>query len=192
MSRLRLVFATVALAGCADGSRDITGVVPDRLSGVKALAAKSGGGSATFTYNMIGDIAANAPWTAREQRSNPFANLSTTATLTLGAPTGDITTCKEANPSQTFAVTFGAGTGTWTGSLSIPSSSNNVVFKATNAGQTMQFTMGDFTGGPTLTLAPDGSATYSYTNAALYFGALSIAHDGFYRCVNLTVTATPS
>jgi len=194
MPRLLLVFTTVAFAACSDGSPGITGVAADPLDGVTALAAKSGGGTAVFAYTVSGDVSTTgAPSTARGHTNNPFLNLSTSpATLTLGSPTGDTTKCKAANASESFALTFGTVAGTtWTGTLTIPNTAN-LSFNGTDAaGRKMQFTMADLTGGPALTLADDGSATYAYTDAALYFGATSVAHDGLFRCVNLTVTATP-
>ena len=90
-------------------------------------------------------------------------------------------------------MTFGTVAGTsWRGTLTIPNTTNLSFNGTDDAGRTMQFTMADLSGGPTLTLADAGSATYAYTDAALYFGATSVAHDGLFRCVNITVTANPS
>jgi hypothetical protein len=195
MPRLLLVFTAVTFAACNDGSPRVTGVASGALKGVTALAAKSGGGTAVFAYTVSGDVSTSgAPSTARGHTDNPFLNLSTSpATLTLESPTGDTTKCKTAKPSETFAVTFGTVAGTsWRGTLTIPNTANLSFNGTDDAGRTMQFTMADLTGGPTLTLADAGSATYAYTDAALYFGATSVAHDGLFRCVNITVTANPS
>jgi hypothetical protein len=93
-----------------------------------------------------------------------------------------------------YVETFGNVAGrSWVGTLRI-ATNGTLNFLGTEVGgaESLQFTVSDLTGGPVLVTNPNGQATYSYTNATLYFGSGGVGNDGKYRCVNFTVTATPN
>jgi hypothetical protein len=196
MSTPRLFCTVLLLAACTDSAPDVTGIAEVARRPRSAASAKSGGGSAAYAYTLGGDIftpTASKASTAKAQVSNPFYNLSTSpATVTLGTPTGAVDVCS-AGSNATYANSFGAVAGrSWVGTLRI-ATNGTLSFLGTevNGTATLQFSMSDMTGGPALTTTTNGPATYSYTDAVLFFGGGGVGYDGQYRCVNLTVTATP-
>lgn len=180
------ILAVLTLAACS-------GEVPTGVEPATVLSAARSGGSTVYAYTMTGDIdsVGDAP-TAGAKAGSPFARFSLSDfSLTLEAPTGDVAACRTG--SGTYTTTFGANAGpVWVGTLKT-GNSGTLSFLGSNAdGETIQFSLADATGGPTQgeSEAP-GSYTYSYTDARLYFGSNSTHYDGLYRCVNVTLTATP-
>jgi len=197
MSTSRLFCTVLLLAACTDSAPDVTGIPDIARRPTSAASAKSGGGPTVYAYTLSGDISTptGSASTAKAQASNPFFNISTSpATVTLGTPTGAIPACNSALNGE-YAPDFGIVAGrSWVGTLRI-TNTGTLIFQGTevDGSAPLQFTMSDLTGGgPVLTTNASGPATYSYTDASLYFGSGGIGNDGRYRCVKLTVTATPS
>jgi hypothetical protein len=152
-----------------------------------------GGGSVVYRYAMEGDITSpqDGP-TASMKAGDPFGGLNISGVVvTLGAPTGDVSQCKTGG--ATYSNTFGDnGASIWTGSLNIKKPTNLLNFSGTNdAGDFVQFSIGDATGGPVVTSDGQGGYSYEYTDARHFFGGNSTDYDGGYRCVNVTLTAKP-
>jgi hypothetical protein len=182
VSTSRLFCTVLLLAACTDSAPDVTGIPDIAWRPTSAASAKSGGGPTVYAYTLSGDISTptGSASTAKAQASNPFFNLSTSP-------------CKSVLNGE-YAPDFGIVAGRpWVGTLRI-TNTGTLIFQGTDVGGApLQFTMSDLTGGgPILTTNASGPATYSYTDASLYFGSGGIGNDGRYRCVNLTVTATPS
>jgi hypothetical protein len=185
-----LLLAAAFAAGCA---------APDATTGPAwGGTALARGSTATtlYRYTLHGDIASDpggtAP-TATMPTSAPFEGVSlSNVTVTVGVPTGTIAACRTG--SATYATDFGPNAGlTWVGTLTIVKKTRTLNFLGTRVGgtETFQFSISDATGGPVQAPGPMGSYTYSYTDARLFSDSRSTYFDGLYRCVNLTVTATP-
>jgi hypothetical protein len=159
----------------------------------KGKGGGGGGGSVVFRYAMEGDITSpeDGP-TASMKAGDPFGGLNISGVVvTLGTPTGIVSECRTGG--ATYSGDFGEnGASIWTGSLNIKKPTNLLNFSGTNEnGDFVQFSIGDATGGPVVTLDEQGVYRYEYTDARHFFGGNSTKYDGLYRCVNVTLTATP-
>jgi hypothetical protein len=164
--------------------------------GVSDLAAFAQSSRNTvYAYSFTGDIEtpASAPSaTTAQSTGSPFKNLSVSGvTVTLGAPTGTIAAC--ATGGAPYTDTFGANAGrTFIGTVSIPKTGTlNFLGTESGGGAQVQFSVSDATGGPVQGAGANGAYTYSYSDARFFFGGNSTFFDGLYRCVNLTLVATP-
>ena len=187
--------ALLVLAACGTDSLTSTG---PRLSAAPSLAkgGGSGGGANTlYAYTFSGDAVSPAgpAGTTSQSTTAPFRNLTVSGvTVTLSAPTGNISACRLG--TATYVDHFGENAGrTFTGTLTVPKT-GGLSFLGTEVGGSaqVQFSAGDATGGPVETAGAGGTYTHTLTDARLFFGGNSTYFDGLYRCVNLTVTATPS
>lgn len=143
-----------------------------------------------YSYAVSGDVrsadgSVNA--TARASGS-PFKNMSlSNVVLTVGSPTGS-----GCDSRFTYASSFGANEGlSYTGSLSQASQTRTLNFLGTRVGGSEVFQLSVSGANAVETKNADGSYTLAYRNAAAYSDSRSTYFDGLYRCVNVTVTATP-
>jgi hypothetical protein len=141
---------------------------------------------------MDGDVESTggAP-TASTKATQPFNNLSlSNYSLVLINPSGNIDACRTASGEYTDS--FGHYSGkVLTGSLKIAKTGTLNFLGTDPDGDTVQFSVGDATGGPVQSEGEGGTYTYEYTDARFYFGGNSTVTDGLYRCVNLVLTAAP-
>lgn len=192
MRRIRAVAAIlVALSACSQ-DRGLTEPVLELSSG------KAGGrseGQATWIYSANGNVASANPATATAKANAPFGKLSLAGfelILSESGPTGNIDACRTGTGS--YATDFGYYAGqVITGTLQIKDATTGMIaFLGSNAeGHTVQFNIGDSTGGVVQSVQ-HGVYTYTYTDARMYFGGNTTVTDGMYRCVNMTLTATPA
>lgn len=170
--------------------------VPPHVSASKGKGGGGGdkggpGGQTVYAYTMVGDISGGG--STASSKSTPLGqNMElSNFTVTLGGPTGLVTECRTGSgvydddsfhPDNLDRE--------WVGTVKMWKS-GSLSFLGSNGGDTLQFTTEDATGGPVLTAEADGSYTYTYTDARLFFGSNSTNYDAKYRCVNLTMIATP-
>jgi len=177
--------------------------VPRDVSASKGKGGGGGkggsGGQTVYAYSMVGNIVGGG--STASSKSAPFGqNMElSNFTVTLGGPTGVVTECRTGSgvyedsfhPSNVVHPdTVGEEPRSWVGTVKMWRS-GSLSFLGSDDGDTLQFTTEDATGGPVLTAEDDGSYRYAYTDARLFFGSNSTHYDGMYRCVNLTMIATP-
>jgi hypothetical protein len=178
------------LVACTGDSPSMVELDPQFAKG--GAPGGGGGGQVTWAYTMSGDAESRgtAP-TASAKATAPFNNLSLDGmSLALVAPTGDIDACRTGSGSYTDTFGYYADQ-VLTGSLKIAKTGTLSFLGTSDAGDTVQFSVSDATGGPVQTAAEDGSYTYEYSDARFYYGGNTTVTDGLYRCVNLVLTATP-
>jgi hypothetical protein len=194
MNRLvpALLITLLPLAACnADGT---SVVLEPQFSKGQPGGGSGGGGGTLYGYTMEGDIfsPADATGPTASSKAEPsFQNLELAGfSVQLGAPSGDIGTCRTGSGVYAESFLEANRNRVWTGTLKI-ARTGTLSFLGTSDGETLQFSVADATGGPVRTKRVDGSYEYAYTNARLFFGSNSTHYDGMYRCVNLSLVATP-
>jgi hypothetical protein len=188
--RIAVPVALVLVACQGDGGAVLE---PGEALFSKGKGGGGGGGQVVYTYSMSGDIVSpqDGPSTAMKA-GDPFTNLSLSDfVVELGSPSGTVELCRTG--SGEYADDFGLhANGAWQGTLKIARQSNTLSFLGSNtAGDQIQFSIGDATGGPVLTATGGGAYQYEYSDARLFFGSNSTHFDGKYRCVNVVLTAVP-
>lgn len=147
----------------------------------------------TYAYALTGDVTTEGTLgTAQAKTGKPFLDVSVSnVTVRLGSPSGDIGVCRTGD--GVYDTTFGAHVGdAWFGTLTLHRT-GTLGFNGTRGGgsEQVQFSVAD-ANGPVQSPGPTaGSYTLAYTNARMFFGAQSTHYDAMYRCVNITVAATP-
>ena len=149
-----------------------------------------GAGGVTYTYTVSGDVrsadgSANA--SRRVTSGSPFKGMALSGvTLTVGTPSGI-----GCDTRFSYASTFGLNEGlSFVGNLGRASQTGTLNFLGTRVGGTEVFQM-SVSGPGVETRNPDGSYTLTYANAAAYSDSRTTYFDGQYRCVNVTIVATP-
>ncbi len=187
----------LALGACSESTQSPTALNTPSFSKKPTGGGGGGGGGGgrtSYSYALTGDIefaAGGAAPTASMSNGQPFAKLHLAGvSITLQGPTGDIAACQAATPKLQYATDINAPNQPWTGTLKIASTGVLDFSGLDSQGNTVEFAVEDFTGGPQQTSLGGGAYSDTYSDASLYYGS-NANLDGLYRCVNVTLTATP-